>query len=265
MLWAAPVCRGHGSFHERLEALAAALREKPNDPGLLYRLAAEYHEHGDWETALRQLAHLDAIAPGVVFTDLLRGRALAAGGRYSEAKLKLDAYLAAQPGHAVALTVRARVLSELGELRQAADDCAAAVAATPRPEPDAYYELAAFLLAAGRGEDAVRALDEGIARLGALPALIERAIALELTLGRGDAAVARCDAQIAAAVPPIRPPLMAMRARVLARAGRTTEARAAWQALREHLASLPPPDRSSHAMLRLAEEANSSLVALDPP
>ena len=58
LAWPVAVLHGHGSFHERLEALSAALREKPDDPVLLYRLAAEYLEHGDWETALGGASHL---------------------------------------------------------------------------------------------------------------------------------------------------------------------------------------------------------------
>jgi predicted Zn-dependent protease len=252
------VLHGHGSFHERIETLGAALREKPDDPVLLYRLAVEYLEHGEWETALTHLARIDAVAPGVVGTGLPRGRALAAGGKFAEARAALDGYLAAQPGHAAALAVRARVVSELGDAQQAAADCAASVAATPRPEPDAYFELANFLVAASRGTDAVRALDDGIGRLGPVPALVDRAIELELTLDHAEAALARSAAR--AKTPSTR----AAHAALLARTGRPTEARAAWEALRAELAALPPLDRSSHAMLQLAERANRALAASTP-
>jgi predicted Zn-dependent protease len=245
---------GHGSFHERVEAFRAALLEKPDDPVLLYRLANEYLEHGDWEAALTHLARIDAVAPGKVATDLPRGRALAAGGKFAEAKEKLDAYLAAQPGHAGALLARARVQSELGDAGQSAADCAAAVAATPHPEPDAYFELANFLVAAQRGADAVKALDAGLAKLGPIPSLIERALELELALGRADGAIARSTAR--ATTPATR----AAHAALLARAGRPVESRAAWEALRAELAALPPLDRASHAMLRLAEQAHQALA-----
>ena len=88
---------GHGSFHERVEGLTAALRERPDDPQLLFQFAALNLEHGDWEVALVQLAHLDQVAPGKLPTDLLRGQALAAGGKFTAARGKLDAFLAAHP------------------------------------------------------------------------------------------------------------------------------------------------------------------------
>ena len=252
-------CHGHGSFHERVEAIAAELQKRPDDPQLLLQLAAENLEHGDWEMTLLHLMRIDTVAPGKLATDLLRGRALAAGGKFEAAKTKLDAFLAVHPGNAAALATRARVVSELGDPQQAAADGAAALAATSRPEPDAYGELADFLTAAGRSAEAVRALDDGIAKLGPLPFFIQRALELELALGRADAAVARIDAQVAAAPPAMRPAQMAARASVLARAGRADEAHAAWRALREYLAALPPLDRASHAMLRLAEQATAAL------
>ena len=262
--WPLAGSHGHGTFHERVEALTAALREKPDDPGLLFRLATASLEHGEWESALRQLADLDRVAPRVVATDLQRGRALAAGGKFAEARAALDAYLALQPGHALALGARAEVLSELGQPLLAATDLAASIAATARPEPDVFLELAGFLVAAGQSAEAVRALDDGMGKLGAVPALIDRAIELELALGRAAAALARLDVQLAAAPAAQRPALMASRARLLATARRAAEARAAWEALREFLAALPPLDRASHAMLRLAAEAEQALAASTP-
>lgn len=255
---------GHGSFHERVEALTTALRELPDDPTLLFQMAALNFEHGDWEMTLVQLARIDEVAPGKMATDLLRGQALAAGGKLEAARARLTAFINKQPTHAVALATRAKVVSELGDPQQAAADRAAALAATRNPEPEDYFATANFFVAAGRTADGVRVLDEGIAKLGQIPALCERAIELELTFGHPAAAVARADARLAAAPETLRPALMAARASVLARAGHAAEARAAWQALREYLATLPPLDRASHAMLRLAEQANQELTATSP-
>lgn len=254
---------GHGSFHDRAEGLTAALREKPDDPELLFQFAALNLEHGDWQVALLQLTRIDQLAPGKLAIDLLRGQALAAGGKFAAARGKLDLFLVANPGHPTALAARAKVVSELGDPQQAADDCAAALQATPHPEPDAYFDLANFLIAAGRNAQAVSTLDDGITKFGPLPALVERAIQLDLALGHPDAAVRRADARLAATPPVLQPPLMAARASLLARAGRPADSRTAWQALRKYLATLPPLDRSSHAMLRLAEQATQALAALD--
>ena len=55
---------------------------------------------------------------------------------------------------------------------------------------------------------------------------------------------------------------MAKRAALLAQAGRRAEARAAWQALIDHLAALPNLERGSHAMSILAEQAREALGPL---
>lgn len=245
----------HGTFHEQAEAIAEALRERPDDPSLLHRLAVVNLEHGHWDVALTHLARIDTVAPGKIVTDFLRGRALAAGGNFAEAKARLDAYIAVQPENPVAFITRARVASELGDAPQAAADAVAALAATPQPEPDLYFEVAGFLLSAGRGGDAIRTLEQGITKLGPIPALIDRAIELELALDRTADAIARSSAR--ATTPVTR----ATHAALLARAGRSAEARAAWQALRTELTALPPLDRSSHAMLRLLEQANHALAS----
>ena len=92
------------------------------------------------------------------------------------------------------------------------------------PRPEHVIERHSALLARGKPAEAVRALDEGIARLGPLPSLALPAVDLEIGLQRWDSALARLDALLRQA--PNNAAWMARRADVLERAGRFDEARA---------------------------------------
>jgi tetratricopeptide (TPR) repeat protein len=263
VLFPAGSIHAHGGFHERATALTAALKERPDDPDLLFQFALANLDHGDWEVTLLQLNRVEQLAPGKYPTDLVRGRALAGGGKFEAARKALDAFLATHPRHGLALAARARVASELGDPQQAVADATAAIDTTTRPEPDAYFELANFLVAAGRSAEAIQALDQGMTKLGPLPALFNRALELEISLDRKAAVVARLDTQLVVTPPELQPARMAQRAAILARIGRLEDAHKAWLALRDRLTALPPLERNSHAMLRFAEQANEALAALE--
>lgn len=251
---------GHGALHERIAELEAQLISKPDDAALHFTLADVYQHHGNWAATLHELTIVDRLAPAQFETNLLRGQALAAGGQMVAAKTALDAFLAAHPRHSLGLMARARVVGALGDRQQAAVDFARAVQVAEVPEPDWIAELARFLELAGRREEALRALDEGLGKLGPIPSLQLEAIELEITASRADAAVARIDAMMKSAPRP--EPWMAAKASALARCGRIADSRAAWQGLIAHLAQLPPLERGSHAMSRLAEQAHQALAAL---
>ena len=251
---------GHGAYHERIAELAAALARQPDDVGLHFQLADLHCQHGDWADALASLTRVDQLAPGRFPTDLVRGRAALGAGQAPEAKAALDRFLAAHPGHAQALMLRARAFERLGENAPCLDDYRAALAASAQPEPDLLQEAAEALAFRGREEEAVRVLAAGIDRLGTVPSLVLKAMELEIATKKFDAALSRVDAMQKSAPRP--EPWMARRASVLAQAGRTEESRAAWQALVEHLAALPNLERGSHAMSKLAEDARQALAAL---
>jgi len=269
--WALAVARlpdaafGHGALHERIAELSVALVRQPDDAGLHFQLAELNCQHGDWVAALSSLARVDQLAPGRFPSDLVRGRAALGAGQVPEAKAALDRFLAAHPGHAQALVLRARAFERLGKNEPCLADYRAALAASAQPEPDLFQEIAVALAFRGREGEAVRVLSAGIDRLGAVPSLVLKAMDLEIATKQFDAALSRVDAMQKSAPRP--EPWMARRASVLAQAGRIEESRAAWQALVEHLTALPNLERGSHAMSKLAEDARQALSALDglPP
>src|SRR5205085_9818836 len=117
-------------------------------------------------------------------------RVLLAADRLGEACEQLDAALAVSPTNAEALVLRGRVRSRLGQIAGAHADYTAAIDLLAEPSPSLFLERAALPIASLA---ALRGLDEGIARLGPAVPLLEHALALELRLGRTDAALARLE------------------------------------------------------------------------
>lgn len=251
---------GHGSLHERIAALSAEIAKRPDDAGLRFQLAEIRCQHGDWAEALVSLDKVEQLAPGRFPTDMLRGRAALGAGRAADAKAALDRFIAAHPGNAQALTLRARAFGRLEKGGQCLDDYRAALAAEARPEPDIFQEVADALAFRGHEDEAVRVLDAGIAKLGMIPSLALKAIAMEVKLKHYDAALARMEAMQKAAPRP--EPWMAKRAALLEQAGRFEESKAAWESLASHLAALPDNERRSHAMSTLTEQSKLALEKL---
>ncbi len=268
-----PVAWAHGALDEKIATLRAAILREPANAALRFDLAAAHQEHGDWQIALALLDRVEELAPEKHPTLLVRGQALADGGRYSEARAALDEFIQSHQQNATARLARARVLSALGESARAADDAAAAVAASPEPTTEILLALADYHRAAGRSEVALATLDGARKKFGPLPVLVERAVTIELALGRPARALARLDEQLAALPPAQQPPWLADKARLQTRLGQTTETRRTWQALLDYTATLPPLDRATPALAPLVAEARTALapapssptVSLAPP
>ena len=217
----------HGPLHEQIAELNARIDHDPRDAGLYLRRGELYGLHGDCDAALADFDRVARLAPALAAVDLARGKALFRAGRLAPAQDALDRFLAREPDHPDGNVTRARVLVKLGDYQAAVRDYGRAIAMWERPEPEHYVEWAQAFAALGDLERAVRALDDGIAKLGPIVSLQIPAIDLELAVGRVEAALARVDA-IASRAP--RPePWLARRGEILERAGRAAEARRAYE------------------------------------
>ncbi len=252
--------RGHGTDHELIEAATRAISDHPEEAALYLRRAFLHLEHGDWPACLADAERAKRRQPGDPGVDLLRGRALAAGGRFPEARTVLDRFVAAHPDHPVALLNRARVRAALEQPREAAADFAAAIALLPRPEPDLVFELVALLVRAGRPLDALAALDTALRTTPGQPVLVDRAVEIEMELGRPDAALRRMEEAIRTVRVP--EPWLVKRASLLARAGLTRDSITAWREVQARVAARSPDARQSHAMSAVADQAHRAIAAL---
>ncbi len=257
----------HGELHDRIAAVERRIAREPSNPEHYLLRADLYRQHGDWPSALADLDRAAGLAPENAGALYLRGRVLLDAGRPADARAALESYLTRESEHrdrrASAHLLLAEAAMGLAQPLQAAGHYRRATELAERPGPQAFLDCARALGAAGEPiDDALACLDDGLARLGTLPALELPAIELELEAGRFDAALARLDRL--AARSPRREHWRVRRGEILEQAGRFQEARAAFLEARAALAALPA-DRRPRAGRELEARIRRGLARLDAP
>jgi predicted negative regulator of RcsB-dependent stress response len=106
----------------------------------------------------------------------------------------------------------------------------------------------------------VRGLDDGIKKLGPLVTLELCAVDIEVKDKQYDAALARLD--LLAAKSPRKESWLARRGDILLQAGKTEEARKAFQTALDAMETLPPARRNVPAMLELQTRLREQLAKL---
>jgi len=249
----------HGDIQERIVALTAQIAASPQDARLRLERAELHRQHGEWTAALGDCDAAAKLEPDLD-TGLLRGRVLLESGHAQSSLVLLNGFLHRHPDDPRALVCRARVLMKLGRPSEALSDYREALKRTRLPEPDLVLEAADALAGQGCEAEAVRVLEAGVEKLGAVPAFVLRLIDLEIGAKDFNAALARVEVMRQSAPRP--EPWMARRASILAQQGHIGDSRAAWQELIKHLAALPAAERGSHAMSTLIEESRQALASL---
>ena len=262
-LFLASGASAHESFHERIDAATRGIEADPGKAELLLDRSVLYREHGDFAEALADLERAAQLAPTPADLDYFRGRLQLEWGHPDRAEEPLRRVLAAQPDHPAAQVALARTLVALGRPLEAAAHYARAIEHEPVPIPEHHLARARALIAAGRSEEALRALDEGMQKLGPIVSLALPALQIEAAAGRTDAALARLDR--IARTSPRQETWLARRAEILERAGRREPAREAWAQVLREIDSLPRHHRATPAVLALASRARESLDRLAQP
>ncbi len=240
--------RAHPEIDDALARLNVAIAAAPSAAALYLERGELYARHEDWVAAEANYLRADEIAPALPRLATLRGALALATGHAAEAKTYLDLALSRAPDDLEAFILRARTHAALGARTAARRDYDAALAHATAPAPDLFLERAALLPA----DEAIRSLDEGVARLGSVVTLHLRALALEESLGRIDAAAARLE-QLAAQSER-SDSWLKRRGDLLARAGRMIEARAAYAAALSAIVSLPDWLRAAPETAKLTTE-----------
>jgi predicted Zn-dependent protease len=251
----------HGDLHDQIAAATHRIEQQPGSAALYLGRARLYRVHREWAEALADLDRAVRLEPGLEGIDLARGITLLDAGRPSEASAVLDRVLASRPDQADAWLARARALVALGDPGAAATDYSRALARLRRVTPEHYVERMRALMAAGDLEEALRGLDEGIARLGPVVSLELAAIDLELRQGRPDRALRRLDA--AASRSPRQETWLARRGEILEAAGREAEARDAYAACLAALETLPAGRRQTRTLEDLRAKVRAALARLE--
>ena len=222
---------GHPDLDEQIAELTARIKLEPANAELLLRRGEAHRWHAEFGLAL---ADIDAAArqqPGWVKVSLARASTFYAAGRAEEAMAAVQKFLMLEPAHADGLLLRARCHLRLGQPVDAAVDYSAALRVFAAPSPDLFVERARLQASLGRLGEAVKGLDEGLARLGSAPALQQLAIDYERQQADFDEALARVEELIAQA--PMKEPGLVLKAEVLEQAGRLTEARKVYRQVME--------------------------------
>jgi predicted negative regulator of RcsB-dependent stress response len=131
------------------------------------------------------------------------------------------------------------------------------VRSLPSPTPQHVLTWRDALLAAGKPAEAVRALDEGMLRVGHVSSLALAAVDLDVQLGNLDAAVGRMDRLIAQN--PRNPAWFARRGDLLERAGATADARASYARALAMIEGRPAA-RRSHRTANLERRLRAALA-----
>ena len=256
LLGSSPV-GAHGTHQTRLAEADARIASQPGNPDFRRSRAVLYLDHRDYDAAVSDLERAEELDPGRPLTALLRGRVELARGRPAAASAALARCLSAWPEHPEAHLAMARASTASGDSRAAAHHYERALQTAPVATPAHYLGLSRALAAAGRPDQALASLDEGMRRLGPLPALTDAAIALELERGTTDAALARLDRDPERA----RADRLFRRGEILERDGRRDGARLAYRAALSELASR---SRQTPALRKLQTRTLAALARLEP-
>ncbi len=257
----APTVAAHGTHSALMQRANEELADQPANGEKWYQRALLQYEHEDWPESLADLEKTEEFAPGMFPVLWIRGQIFDKQAKVAEAKAAFDEFLTTSPDHWGALASRARVEVKLGLHGEALADYRKALANNPKAEPDFYNEVAQALAAWELTDEALKVVEAGISRLGAISSLQVRALEIELAAERWDAALVRLGGIEKSTIRP--EPWMMKRAGIFAAAGRPDESRAAWQALINHLNSLPPAERDSHSMSLISEQARLALSVLE--
>jgi len=255
---AAPLA-AHDGTHAQIERATRRIERTPEQADAYLARAELLRLHGEWEAALADIERAAALAPPAPALHRARARVLADLGHWAQAEASLDLALADEPDCAPALAARAAVRVARRLYEAAVADYTRAIAVDPRPAPDLYLARARAVLAGEPGDvaSALRGLDEGIERLGPVPALVLDAIELERRRGDVDAALARLQPLIDGAASPER--WLARRGDLLREAGRADEARRAYVRALRTIEARPPARRRTGATAELERRVRARL------
>ncbi len=240
--------RAHPEIEAALTRLNARLAAAPADAEAYLERGELYLRHEDWISAEANFLVAAELAPG--HPRLARARGALALARHDPkaARAFLDAALARDPADHEALALRARAAVAAGDLAAAKRDYAAVIDALPAPPP----ELVLAHLALLPPDAALARLEQLMDRIGPALVLQLRALELEETTGRIDAALVRLDRLARASERPEH--WLRRRGDLLARNRRPEEARRAYAAALAAARALPDWLRDSPDTRRLISE-----------
>ncbi|BCU76365.1 tetratricopeptide repeat protein [Luteolibacter sp. LG18] len=242
----------HPDARESLQEIDKQLVGNPLDVSLLVAKAAVLRGVEELDAASKTLDEAERLAPASPEVALGRAQLLLACDNDRGARMMADAIVRAHPRFPNGWEFLASLQQKAGETDGAIDSLRKHLAFSERFHADDFTACARLLetrAKPGDREEAVRILDDGIAKLGCMTGLHIMAANLEVSLGRHDAALGHYDALAARYRP--RPEWAVARAGILLQANRPKDAAAAFDAAIAMLDALPPARREGPEVVKL--------------
>lgn len=254
-LWA------HGPLHEQIQRLTLELESHPDRRDLLIERGTLYRVHELHSEALLDWERAALLDPKDATNDFRLGLAALGLCRTNTALERLERFAARCPGSVPAQLAAAEACRMGGRPGDAVRHWTLAIGAAAEPRPEWFLDRARSAGLAGLPpREILSGLDEGIERLGPLPALQLKAVEVEVDRGAIDEALRRLSATAERADRKER--WLLRRAEVLAGAGRTDEARAEFLAARAALERLPERVRRGWAATEVTRQIDAGLAKL---
>lgn len=258
-LWA------HDDVHAHIREASAELKENPERGDLWLKRARLYMQDKSWQRAVSDLEKALEVDPEQYSALYFLAQSHVAAKAPKDALAAIDRYLQALPGDSGGERfrggmLRGDILRDLGKPNEAADAYGQALPLAEYPRPSHYLALARALNDADRATDAVAILDSGLRKLGSVASLESLAVDTLAGLGRTDEAVTRLERLATSAKNPAR--WRVDQGDILSQAGKTDEARTAYEQALKAIEGLPAGRRAVDEMKELAERAQAGLQKL---
>lgn len=261
-LWLFPAAvQAHDDLHERIAQLSAQIAGQPGNARLFLQRADLRRQHGEYAGALADLADAARLKPDAGVILLAKARVFSDAGQTTNALQAADELLAVETNCAEGHVLRARCRVKLNQAKGAVEDYTAALNQIPSPEPDLYLERAHVQAALGQLSNASKGLDEGMARLGNIPALELPAIEFDRQRADFDAALTRVDVLMTNTS--LKETWLVLRGEVLAQASRLEEAKLALEQALAGIDNYPSAKRGLAQTLQLQTRAKDALTHIE--
>jgi len=261
LLMGAGPLQAHGPLHEQIQRLSQELESHPDRRDLLIERGTLYRVHELHSEALLDWERAALLDPTDATNDFRLGLAALGLRRTNAALERLERFAARSPESVPAQLAAAEACRMSGRPGDAVRHGTLAIGAAAEPRPEWFLDRAHSAGLAGLPPlEILSGLDEGIERLGPLPALQLKAVEIEVGRGAIDEALRRLSATAERADRKER--WLLRRAEVLAGAGRTDEARTEFLAARSALERLPERVRRGWAATEVTRQIDAGLAKL---
>lgn len=262
LVTAAPeAARGHGEWLIQIVEVTQRIKATTNNHAALYLERGELHrQHQEWDAAESDYARAAQLDPHLAAVDLCRAKLLEDSGRRAEAEALLDRVIYRDPANGDAFVGRARVRLKRDRRDLAMSDYQRGLDLHADLKPEFFLELARACSEEKQPGDALRVLDQGMARFGPRVPLQTLAMELELSRGNTGAALVRLDSIIGQSTR--KESWLARRGEVLVIAGRPREAQQAFASALTAISLLPWRLQQAQPMRNLTAQIERALAAI---